>query len=288
LNTIISYFWEIAMNEKINTMKAVVLDRFGGPEELAMRNIPVPDIGSNELLIRVEYAGVGEWDIFEREGGYAETLGTKPEFPYILGSEGAGSVAALGENVRGFNIGDRVYASGFLNPKGGFYAEYVALDSKNVSCIPDSITIQEAGTISGAGLTALRGLDDVLKLEQGESIMIFGAGGGVGHLAVQLARNMGARVFAVASGEDGVAMVKKLGIDAAVNGRKDDISLAASSFAPDGLDAALLTAGGEIAEIAIQCVRTGGRVAYPNGIYPTSRTSPLKRSTFRIQVRSTL
>jgi NADPH:quinone reductase-like Zn-dependent oxidoreductase len=118
--------------------------------------------------------------------------------------------------------------------------------------------------------------------------MIFGAGGGVGHLAVQLARNMGARVFAVASGEDGVAMVKKLGIDAAVNGRKDDISLAASSFAPDGLDAALLTAGGEIAEIAIQCVRTGGRVAYPNGIYPTSRTSPLKRSTFRIQVRSTL
>jgi NADPH:quinone reductase-like Zn-dependent oxidoreductase len=117
-------------------------------------------------------------------------------------------------------------------------------------------------------ITALRGLDDTLGLQPGESLLVFGASGGIGHLAVQLAKRMGARVFAVASGDDGVALVQRLGADAVVDGHKDDVAAAAREFAPEGLDAALLTAGGEAAERALTALREGGRVAYPNGVEP--------------------
>src|SRR5437762_11178196 len=93
-------------------------------------------------------------------------------------------------------------------------------------------------------LTALRGLDEILGLKRGESLMVFGAGGGIGHLAVQLAKRIGAGEFAVASGDDGVALAKRLGADAVTHGRKDDFEAAAHGFAPNGVDAALLTAGG--------------------------------------------
>lgn len=253
-------------------MKAIVIDRFGGPDELMVRDVPIPSVGDEEVLIKVEYAGVGQWDIFEREGGYDEMLGLNSLFPYILGSEGSGVICEKGKNVDNFSIGDRVYASGFLNPKGGFYAEFVAVDSIYVSLYPESITAEEAGVISGVGLTALRGLEDVLALKKDESIIIFGASGGVGHLAVQLAKNMNARIFAIASGEDGVAMLSKFGADYVVNGRKDDVLLAAKKFSPSGFDAALFTAGGDLASSLVQCVRTDGRIAYPNGIYPIMQT----------------
>lgn len=105
-------------------------------------------------------------------------------------------------------------------------------------------------------------------MKAGETVMIFGASGGIGHLAVQLAKRLGARVFAVASGDDGVALAKNFGADAVVNGRKEDVVDAARQFAPNGIDAALMTAGGEAAERALQSVRDGGRVAFPNGVMP--------------------
>jgi NADPH:quinone reductase-like Zn-dependent oxidoreductase len=114
----------------------------------------------------------------------------------------------------------------------------------------------------------LEGLDDTLGLKKGESLMIFGASGGIGHLAVQLAKRMGIRVFAVASGEDGVELVERLGADMVVDGHRDDVTKAACEFAPEGFDAALLTAGGDAAEKALACLREGGRVAYPNGVEP--------------------
>ncbi|WP_437636558.1 quinone oxidoreductase family protein [Sorangium sp. So ce854] len=257
-----------------STMRAVALERFGGPEALALRALPVPPLGPGEVLIRVEVAGIGEWDPFEREGGYARMLGQTPRFPYVLGSEGAGTVAAVGERVGRFREGDRVYALGFLNPSGGFYAEYAAVSADLVSSIPGALTVEQAGVMGGVGITALRGLDDTLRLEPGESVMVFGASGGVGHVAVQLARRMGARVLAVASGDDGVALVERLGADAAVDGRKDDVLAAARAFAPGGLDAALLTAGGEAAERALGAVRDGGRVAYPGGVQPEPQGRP--------------
>jgi NADPH:quinone reductase-like Zn-dependent oxidoreductase len=111
-------------------------------------------------------------------------------------------------------------------------------------------------------------LDEILQLKKGESLLVFGAGGGIGHLAVQLAKRMGARVLAVASGDDGVALAKKLGADTVVNGRKDDVEAAARAFAPDGLEAALITAGGEAADHALRAMRQNGRVAHPNGVMP--------------------
>src|SRR5262245_34241362 len=257
-----------------NTMKAVAIDRFGGPETITLQTLPVPEVGPDEILIRVESAGVGVWDPFEREGGFARLFGIKPTFPYVLGSDGAGTVAAAGEQASGFKEGDRVYALALMNPKGGFYAEYVAVKADNASPVPGQLTVEQAGAMPVDAITALCGLDDTLGLKGGESVLIFGAGGGIGHLAVQLAKRMGARVLAVASGDDGVALARGLGADAVVNGRKDDVAGAARTFAPGGLDAALMTAGGEAADRALTAMRDGGSVAYPNGVEraPTART----------------
>ena len=101
--------------------------------------------------------------------------------------------------------------------------------------------------------------------------MIFGASGGIGHIAVQLAKRIGAQVLAVASGADGVELVLRLGADAAVDGRRDDPAQAAHAFAPDGLDAALVVASGKGLPAALRAVRAGGRVAYPNGVEPEPR-----------------
>jgi len=250
------------------TMRAVALDRFGGPETLAVQTLPVPEVGADEILIQVESAGVGQWDPFEREGGFAQMSGVEPQFPYVLGSDGAGTVVAVGQDIRRFQEGDHVYAMSVLNAKGGFYAEYAVVKADDAVPIPDNLTAEQAGVMAVDAVTALRGLDDTLNLKSGESLLIFGASGGVGHLALQLAQRMGARVLAVASGADGVALARRLGADAVMDGHKDDIAAAARAFAPEGLDAALLTAGGEAAQKALTALREGGRVAYPNGVEP--------------------
>lgn len=255
-------------------MQAIAIDRFGGPDAFRLQTLPVPTLGPDEVLIRLFWAGVGEWDRVEREGGYAEMLGVPPAFPYILGSEGAGTVAAVGTHVERFTPGEQVYAVGFLNAKGGFYAEYAVVPAELVAPVPSQLTMQQAAVLGGVGITALRGLDDTLKVQPGESVLVFGASGGIGHVAVQLARRLGARVLAVASGDDGVALARQLGADAVVNGRGGDVLTAARAFAPRGFDAALLTAGGEVAEQALTTARPGARVAYPNGVQPEPHAGP--------------
>ncbi|MBC8108112.1 MAG: NADP-dependent oxidoreductase [Anaerolineae bacterium] len=250
-------------------MRAAAIDEFGGP--VTPHRLPVPEIGLDEILIRVESAGVGAWDPFERDGGFAQMMGITPKFPYVLGSDGAGTVTEVGQNVRDFKKGDHVYAFGLANPKGGFYAEYAAVKVELASPIPGKLTVEEAGALPFDAMTALCGLDDTLHVRSGESVLIFGAGGGIGHLAVQLAKRLGARVFAVASGSDGVELARRLGAEVAIDGRKDDVVAAARTFAPNGIDAALLTAGGAAAERALQAIRDGGRVAYPNGVEPAPK-----------------
>jgi NADPH:quinone reductase len=254
-----------------DAMRAVAIDRFGGIDELELRTLPVPQPEPGEVLIRLEYAGVGEWDPFEREGGYAAMQGTDPRFPYVLGSEGSGTVAAVGERVTHLREGDRVCAVGFLNPRGGFYAEYAVVDAALVRPVPQGMSMAQAGAMSGVALTALRGLEDTLALRPGETVVVFGASGGVGHMAVQLARRMGARVMAVASGPDGVELATRLGADAAVDGRNEDAGSAVNAFAPSGADTVLLTAGGDAADRVLERLRPGGRAAYPNGIQPEPR-----------------
>jgi NADPH:quinone reductase-like Zn-dependent oxidoreductase len=230
-----------------------------------MRSLPVPRPGPQEVLIQLDTAGIGVWDPYVREGEFP--MGDK-RFPRVIGNDGAGTVVVTGDRVTRFRVGERVYA---YSMEGGFYAEYVAVNEDNVAPIPPGVEPDEAGALGADGITALRGLDDELRLQAGETLMIFGASGGIGHIAVQLAKRMGARVLAIASGSDGVDLVRRLGADAAIDGRHQDPAAAARAFAPGGLDAALVLVDGKGLPAALDAVRLGGRVAYPNGVEPEPR-----------------
>ncbi len=259
---------------KPDTMQAAALNQFGGIEAIKMQTLPVPQVGPDEVLIRVEAAGVASWDAMEREGEYDGAFGFESTFPYVLGWDGAGTVAAVGGEVSRFKSGDRVYAATMPLPKGGFYAEYAVVAAEHVSHIPGKLTVEQAGAMPWCALTALSGLE-ALGLKRGETVMIFGASGGVGHLAVQLAKRMGARVFAVAAGDEGVALAKRLDADMVVDGLKDDVVAAARKFAPDGLDAALITVNAKTVEQALTTLHKGGRVACPySATLPKPKVGP--------------
>jgi NADPH:quinone reductase len=263
------------------TMRAAAIDRVGGPEVLTLHTLPVPILDADEVLIAVHTAGVGVWDAAIRGGWWP---GGRKHFPLVLGTDGSGFVAAVGSRVRRFKRGAQVYSYSWNNPKGGFYSEYVAVRSEVVAPIPEKLDLNEAGAIPTTGLTALQGIDDALRIRKGESTIIHGASGGVGTLAVQFAKLRGARVFATASGDDGVALVRSLGADEAVDGRRDDITAAAKRFAPDGVDAVLGLAGGDALEQCLDALRSGGRLAYPNGIEPEPhRRSHVKRIRYDAQ-----
>jgi NADPH2:quinone reductase len=253
------------------TMRAAGIDYFGGPEVLTIRSLPVPVPDPHELLIALHTAGVGEWDADMRGGWWPEG---RPRFPVVLGTDGAGTIAAVGSRVRRLQVGDKVYAYSFKNPKGGFYAEYVAVPAANAAPVPDGLDLKRAGAIPTTGLTALQGVDDALRTRAGDSLIIHGASGGVGTLAVQFAKARGARVLATASGEDGVALVRRLGADLVVDGHSEDVLAAARDFAPGGVDAVLAFVGGKQLTQCLQALRAGGKLAYPNGIEP----QPRKRS----------
>jgi NADPH:quinone reductase len=253
------------------TMRAVTIDKYGGKEVLKVNNIPAPEPGPGEVLIKVEAAGVGVWDEKIREGRMKEMFPLK--FPAVLGADGAGSIEAVGSGVRNFKVGDKVYGSGFLNPKGGFYAEYIALSEKLIAPVPKSLRPLEAAALAIPGLTALHGVDGVLKIKSGDALLIFGVGS-VGHVAIQLAKRLKARVMAVASADDGVALAKEAGADEAVNSSTGDVEAAIRKFAPEGLSAVLATVNGNGLDEAIAAIRDGGRVAYPTGVTPAPRGRP--------------
>jgi NADPH:quinone reductase-like Zn-dependent oxidoreductase len=243
-------------------MKAAAFDRVGGPDVLHVETLPVPEPKPNEVLVRLDSAGIGAWDPEIRAGELE--LG-RSVFPRIIGNDGSGEVVAVGTEVERFQVGDRVYA---YTPEGGCYAEYVAIAEWEVAPIPRGLSPEEAGALGADGVTALRGLEDQLRLAPGQTLLVYGASGGIGHLAVQLAKRMGARVLAVASGQDGVALARTLGADATVDGRQGDVARAVRDFAPEGVDAALvLTHGGSLSG-ALAHVRKGGRVAHPHGVEP--------------------
>ncbi|MEA2767944.1 MAG: hypothetical protein QOD93_906 [Acetobacteraceae bacterium] len=248
------------------TMRAVAIDRFGGPDVLKVGMLPVPSPDADEVLIAVHTAGVGGWDADIRAGWWPDSV--DPHFPLVLGTDGSGNVAAVGSRVRRLHVGDAVYSYSWNNSKGGFYAEYVAVPAERVAPISSVLDLRLAGAIPTTGLTALQGIDGALHLRSGQSVLIHGASGGVGTLAVQFAKLRGARVLASASGPDGVALVRRLGADEAIDGRHEDLPAAVRRSAPHGLDTLLALAGGDALQDCIATVRDGGRVAFPNGVEP--------------------
>jgi NADPH:quinone reductase-like Zn-dependent oxidoreductase len=175
-------------------MRAAALDRVGGPGMLTRHVLPVPEVGASEVLIAIHTAGVGSWDADMRAGWWPE--GERPPFPLVLGTDGSGRIAAVGSRVRRFAPGDNVYAYSFANPKGGFYAEYIAVAADKVGRPPAMLSLRQAGAVAATGLTAIQGVDDALHVKRGEAVVIHGASGGVGSLALQFAKMRGARVLA--------------------------------------------------------------------------------------------
>lgn len=253
--------WSIADTLSVpNMMAAAALDQGGGPEVLSIHHLPVPKPGADEVLIAVQAAGVGVW-----EASMRRNPGANARFPVVLGSDGSGTVVAVGSGVTGFKPGDSVYGT-----EGAFDAEYAAVRAENVAHIPQGVGVTEAGALAISGLSALQGIDDILQLKAGEVVLIHGASGGVGTLAVQFAKAHGVKVLATVSSEEGRALVSRLGADVVVNGRTDDIAAAAKRLAPNGIDAVLGLVGGAELERCIDAVRKDGRgrVAYLFGMEP--------------------
>jgi NADPH2:quinone reductase len=242
------------------TMEAAAIDQGGGPEVLTLHQLPVPRPKAGEVLVAVRAAGVGAWEAETRKDP-----GKDATFPLVLGADGAGTVAALGPGVRGFHIGDEVYGTG-----RAWYAQYVAVGAGGVAHVPKGVGFPEAGILAVSGLSALQGIDDVLQLKAGETLIIHGATGAVGTLAVQFAKRRGVRVLATSLSDEGLALARRLGADAVVNGRTGDIAAAARQFAPGGVDAVLGLAGGYELDRCLDALRQDGRgrVAYLYGMTP--------------------
>jgi NADPH:quinone reductase len=246
-------------------MKAAAIRRFGPPQVLRLRSLPIPEPGPREVLIALDAAGVGVWETKLRDGSWWP--GGRPKFPFVLGTDGAGIVVAKGARVRRFRIGDRAWATS-TSRKGGFYAEYVAVDVRHAGHVPQRLDLVHAGAAAATGLTALQGIDDRLRVRPRETVLIFGAAGAVGTLAVQFAKHRGARVLATVRGPRATALVRRLGADAVIDIRSGDALERLRALAPNGIDAALALAGGDALERCLSFVRAGGRVACPNGVEP--------------------
>lgn len=257
------------------TMQAAAIDRFGPPSVLTLHTLPVPEPGPHEVLIALHAAGVGIWDARMRDGTWWPT--EDPAFPIVPGTDGAGFIAAKGGRVRRFEIGDRVWAYAYANPKGGFYAEYAAVDADAVGHAPERLDLLKAGAAAVTGLTALHGIDDVLRARPGKTVLIFGASGAVGTLAVQFAKYRGATVFGTATGRDAMLLVRRLGADGVIDARSDDAVERLRSLAPEGIDDVLALAGSRALDRFLDLVRAGGWVAYPNGVEPEPRPRPSVR-----------
>jgi len=250
------------------TMKAAAVANFGPPSALKLHDLPVPTPRPHEVLIAVHTAGIGSWDTALRDGSWRAPGATK--FPLIPGVDGAGTVVAKGARVRRFAVGDAVYAYEFGNPSGGFYAQFVVADAAHVGLVPRGLDMRSAGAIPATGLTAMQGIDK-LELRPRQTILIFGASGAVGTLAVQFAVQRGAYVIATASGRAAQRLVKRLGASKVIDARRMEAIEQLREFAPTGLDRVLALAGGKALERCLDFVRPRGRVAYPNGIEPEPR-----------------
>jgi NADPH:quinone reductase-like Zn-dependent oxidoreductase len=201
-------------------MRAVVIDRYGGREVLAVRDVLRPSPAAGEILVRVRACGINPIDWKIRNGLLRPLL--PRSFPHVPGSDVAGVVEEIGDQVTQFRLGDEVYAM-IPATRGGGYAEYAAVSARHAARKPPSLTFEEAAAVPLAALTALQALRDQGKLTAGQSVVINGAAGGVGSFAVQIAKALDARVTAVC-GPDSIPVVEQLGADEIINYRHEDFT----------------------------------------------------------------
>jgi NADPH:quinone reductase-like Zn-dependent oxidoreductase len=194
-------------------MKAIVIHEYGGPETLKYEDVPRPEPEDDQLLIRVVAAGVNPVDGMIRSGLFAKD-GSRA-FPIILGGDVAGVVEKVGSKVTKFKVGDPVFAYVSLDNSGG-YAQYALVMQHEAAPKPKSLTYVEAAAVPIVALTAWQALVDTAKLSAGQTVLIHGGSGGVGSLAIQIAKARGAKVIATASTAN-QDLLKELGADIAVD-----------------------------------------------------------------------
>ncbi|HET9408532.1 MAG TPA: quinone oxidoreductase [Candidatus Sulfotelmatobacter sp.] len=184
-------------------MKAIQVKQVGGPEAMELVDIPVPQPKPNEALIKLAASGVNFIDVYQREGRY------KVPLPFVIGQEGAGSITAVGADVKSVKVGDRVAWTGLL----GGYAEYAAIAADRLVPIPAGVSDQQAAATMLQGMTAHYLCHDTFPLRRGQTALIHAAAGGVGLLLVQMAHHIGAHIIATVSTDEKAKLARDAGAD---------------------------------------------------------------------------
>ncbi|MFF0203838.1 NADP-dependent oxidoreductase [Streptomyces sp. NPDC005017] len=231
-------------------MRAMVVERWGGPETLVEREMERPEPGLGEVLVRVHAAGVNPVDWKTRASGGLVAWGEVP----AVGWDVSGTVEAVGPGVGLFRPGDEVFGMPLFPRQAGGYAEYVVAPARHLARKPAGLTHVEAAALPLAALTAWQALVDAADVRPGERVLVHAAAGGVGHLAVQIAKARGAYVIGTASAAKH-DLVRRLGADEVIDYRS-----ARFEFAVRDVDVVLDGLGGETAERSLEVLREGGRL----------------------------
>jgi NADPH2:quinone reductase len=242
-------------------MNAVVIEGKGGPEVLQLREVPVPQPGAGDVLIKVAAAGVNRPDVLQRQGNYP----APKDHSELPGLEVAGVVAALGEGVQGFAVGDAVLA---LVPGGG-YAEYALAPAVCSIRKPDAMSFTDAAAFPETFFTVWHNVFERGGLKSGETFLVHGGTSGIGVTAIQLAKAFGARVITTVGSDEKCAAARALGADVAINYRTQDFSeVVKTETGKRGVDVILDMVGGDYIEKNIRALADDGRlvnIAYQKG-----------------------
>lgn len=236
-----------------SSMRCIQMQGEGGPEVLVLGSAPIPQPGPGQVLIRVQAAGVNRPDIVQRQGLYPPPPDASP----LLGLEVAGTVAALGEGVSDWNIGDAVCA---LTPGGG-YAEYCVTAAAHCLPWPKGYDAISAAALPETFFTVWANVFEMAGLQAGESLLVHGGSGGIGNTAIQLGKALGATVYATAGDADKCAVCEKLGATRAINYRSESFdSVIAELTHKRGVDVILDIVGGDYTMRNIRSLAMDGRL----------------------------
>jgi len=237
-------------------MKAMVITAFGGPEVFKLAEVPMPVPGPTEILVKVMATSINPIDYKIRQAGSWAHI----QFPAIIGFDAAGIVAGVGEKVKKFKIGDEVFYTPLVFGHPGTYAEYHVVDESIVGTKPEICSYQEAAALPLAGCTALDAIH-FMQLQPDQTVLIHAAAGGVGSLAVQMAKAKGARVFGTCSTQNN-GFVSSLGAEECIDYKNEDFVQAVLRLTENrGVDAVFDTVGGETLSRSLGALKPYGRIA---------------------------
>ena len=241
-------------------MKAIVATALGGPEVLERRDVPLPwPRRSKDVLVRLQAAALNPADMFFRQlGGYLKT-----EAPLVLGHDGAGIVEAVGAEVLKIKPGERVcFCNGGIGGDYGTYAEFAVVPESQLVKVPANIETREAAALPLVAITMLEALQDRLNVQTGEYTLIHAGAGGTGHIGIQIARLLGARVATTVSGEAKARLAAELGAERTILYRNEDFAQVARDWTGGrGVDAALDNVGAETLQKTFRAMAPYGRIA---------------------------